>query len=68
MLSTGIILSPNLFCNCDNLSFDLSKIKTFAPIPVAITAAFSPTTPPPRINTLAGPTPGAPPSSKPLPF
>ena len=37
-------------------------------MPVAIIAAFSPTTPPPRITTLAGSTPGAPPISKPLPF
>tara|TARA_Y100001980_G_C14365708_1_gene172224 strand:- start:507 stop:620 length:114 start_codon:yes stop_codon:yes gene_type:complete len=37
-------------------------------MPVAIIAAFSPTTPPPRINTLAGSPPGAPPNNIPLPF
>ena len=37
-------------------------------MPVAIIAAFSPTTPPPKITTLAGSTPGAPPNNKPLPF
>ena len=34
----------------------------------AIIAAFSPTTPPPRINTFAGSPPGAPPRRTPLPF
>ena len=37
-------------------------------MPVAIIAAFSPTTPPPSITTFAGSTPGAPPINKPLPF
>ena len=41
---------------------------TFALIPVAIIAAFSPTTPPPRITTSAGSPPGAPPNKIPLPF
>ena len=34
----------------------------------AIIAAFSPTTPPPRIKTFAGSPPGAPPNNIPLPF
>ena len=37
-------------------------------MPVAIMAAFSPTTPPPNITTFAESTPGAPPISRPLPF
>jgi alanine dehydrogenase len=53
---------------CFNLASDLSTIWTFACIPVAIIAAFSPTTPPPNITTLPGSTPGAPPSNNPLPF
>ena len=67
-LSVGIILSPNILCSSFNLSFDLSTTYTFPRIPVAIIAAFSPTTPPPKITTLAGSTPGAPPNKSPLPF
>ena len=37
-------------------------------MPVAISAAFSPTTPPPKIKTVPGETPGAPPKRSPLPF
>ena len=63
-----MILSPNIFFNCSNLWVDLSTIWTFAFNPVAIKAAFSPTTPPPRITTVEGSTPGAPPNNTPLPF
>ena len=38
-----------------------------APIPIAMWAAWVPTTPPPMTTTLAGSTPGTPPSSIPLP-
>ena len=44
-----------------------SMIVTSAPMPAAIFAAFVPTTPPPMITTLAGGTPGTPPSSTPRP-
>ena len=37
-------------------------------MPVAIIAAFSPTTPPPSITTFPGSTPGAPPNKRPRPF
>ena len=40
---------------------------TSAPIPAAICAALLPTTPPPKINTLAGLTPGTPPKRIPFP-
>ena len=40
---------------------------TRAPKPAAILAALIPTTPPPMISTLAGATPGTPPSSIPRP-
>ena len=36
------------------LSGNKNPIETLDPIPVAIIAAFSPTTPPPKINTFAG--------------
>src|SRR5690348_4773085 len=45
----------------------MSRIVTFAPSPAAIFAAFVPTTPPPRITTLPGATPGTPPSRMPRP-
>ena len=67
-LKIGLILSPNISDNSLSLFDDLSTIKTLALMPVAIKAAFSPTTPPPKITTLAEATPGAPPKSKPLPF
>ena len=67
-LCSGIILSPNISVNCFNLVSDLSTICTYAFIPVAIIAAFSPTTPPPKITTFPGSTPGAPPNNRPLPF
>ena len=38
-----------------------------APIPIAMCAAWVPTTPPPMMTTLAGRTPGTPPSSIPFP-
>ena len=40
---------------------------TVAPIPALIRAAWLPATPPPRITTSAGGTPGTPPSSTPRP-
>ena len=42
-------------------------IVTSAPRPMAMRAAFVPTTPPPMTMTFAGSTPGTPPSSVPLP-
>ena len=44
-----------------------SSTVTSAPMPTAIIAACVPTTPPPRITTLPGATPGTPPSRMPLP-
>ena len=48
-------------------SSDTSRMVTLAPSPAAIFAAFTPTMPPPRITTLAGGTPGTPPSRMPRP-
>ena len=45
----------------------MSMIETRAPSPAAIFAAWVPTTPPPRTSTLAGSTPGTPPSRIPDP-
>jgi len=42
-------------------------ITTSAPSPAAITAALAPTTPPPRMQTRAGGTPGTPEISRPMP-
>ncbi len=50
------------------LSIPISIMVTFAPIPAATVAALVPTTPPPRIMTLAGATPGTPPKIIPRPF
>ena len=58
---------PKLAFNSLSLVSDLSTIKTFACKPIAIVAAFSPTTPPPKINMFTGLPPGAPPTNKPLP-
>ncbi len=44
-----------------------SMMVTCAPMPSAIFAALVPTMPPPRITTLAGATPGTPPSRMPRP-
>ncbi len=44
-----------------------SKTNTSACIPIAIIAAFMPTTPPPITSTFAAATPGTPPSRMPLP-
>jgi len=44
-----------------------STTVTVAPIPALISAAWLPATPPPRIMTSAGGTPGTPPSSTPRP-
>ena len=44
-----------------------SMIVTCAPMPTAMRAACVPTTPPPRITTSAGGTPGTPPSRTPRP-
>ena len=44
-----------------------SMMVTCAPMPSAILAALVPTIPPPRITTLAGATPGTPPSRMPRP-
>jgi hypothetical protein len=44
-----------------------SKTKTSASMPIAMKAAFSPTTPPPITSTVAAATPGTPPSSTPRP-
>ena len=40
---------------------------TRAPSPAAILAAFTPTTPPPRMSTFPGRTPGTPPRRTPAP-
>ena len=45
----------------------MSSTTTFAPMPAAIFAELMPTTPPPRMTTFAGATPGTPPSSTPRP-
>ena len=45
----------------------MSKTKTSASIPIAMKAAFMPTTPPPITITLAAATPGTPPSRMPRP-
>ena len=42
-------------------------MNTLAPSPAATRAAFAPTTPPPMMTTLAGSTPGTPPSRMPRP-
>ena len=52
--------------NC-NLLIERSKTITSAPIPSAITAAFSPATPPPITTARPGATPGTPPRSTPRP-
>ena len=44
-----------------------SNTKTSASMPIAMNAAFRPTTPPPMIITVAGATPGTPPSRMPRP-
>ena len=46
----------------------MSRIRTFAPSPAATLAAFEPTTPPPRIATSAGATPGHARQQDPAPF
>ena len=48
-------------------SIDLSNTNTSASIPMAMKAAFMPTTPPPMIITVAAATPGTPPSRMPRP-
>ena len=45
----------------------MSRMVTSAPRPRAIAAALVPATPAPRTTTLAGRTPGTPPSRMPLP-
>ena len=45
----------------------VSNTKTSASIPIAMKAAFIPTTPPPITITVAAGTPGTPPSSTPRP-
>src|SRR3990167_2108556 len=49
-------MSPRWRSRCT----EMSSSTTCAPMPAAIFAAFSPTTPPPRITTLPGATPGPP--------
>ncbi len=46
---------------------DLSRTTTSAPRPMAMRAAFKPTTPPPSTSTRAGATPGTPQNSRPMP-
>ena len=48
-------------------SIERSKTKTSASIPIAMKAAFMPTTPPPITITFAAATPGTPPSRIPRP-
>src|SRR5678816_3236303 len=45
----------------------MSRTTTLAPMPAAIFAELIPTTPPPRITTFAGATPGTPPRRTPRP-
>ena len=44
-----------------------SSTTTSAPSPMAMRAAFIPTTPPPSTSTRAGATPGTPQNSRPMP-
>ena len=55
--------APNCFHSAAIASGLRSITVTSAPMPSAIIAACVPTTPPPRITTLPGATPGTPPSS-----
>ena len=59
--------APNRSASQRRRLTDLSRIVTSACMPSAISAAFAPALPPPRMTTFAGATPGTPPSSLPMP-
>ena len=56
-----------LFCSLRSLVIELSNTFTFAPKPIAVFAANSPTVPAPKITTSVGGTPVMFPKSNPLP-
>ncbi|MNR15684.1 hypothetical protein D3C85_1322360 [compost metagenome] len=56
-----------LFCKRRSLVIELSKTFTFAPKPMAVFAANSPTVPAPRITTSVGGTPVMFPNKSPFP-
>ncbi len=58
---------PNCRHSARSTSTLRSSTHTSAPMPSAMWHACEPTTPPPRITTFAGSTPGTPPSSMPRP-
>ena len=58
---------PNMADSSRRRSTERSTTVTSARRPMAISAAWVPATPPPRITTLAGGTPGTPPSRMPKP-
>ena len=59
--------APNRLESSRSRSTERSTTVTSARRPTAISAAWVPETPPPRITTFAGGTPGTPPSSTPRP-
>src|SRR6266446_5124384 len=59
--------APSWFAIRRSTSGLRSMTVTVAPIPALMSAALLPATPPPRITTSAGGTPGTPPSSTPRP-
>jgi hypothetical protein len=58
---------PNATSSSRNRSIERSNTNTSACIPIAMNAAFLPTTPPPITSTVAAATPGTPPRRIPLP-
>ena len=59
--------APSSFATRRSTSGLRSMTVTVAPMPALISAAWLPATPPPRITTSAGATPGTPPSNTPRP-
>ena len=64
---TVLARPPSAMSSPRSWSTERSSTKTSASIPMAMNAAFIPTTPPPMITTVAEATPGTPPRSTPLP-
>ena len=60
-------LLPNMSSSSRTRRGETSRMVTSARMPTARVAAWVPTTPPPRMTTFAGATPGEPPSSRPGP-
>ena len=58
---------PNATSSSRRRSIERSNTNTSACIPIAMNAAFMPTTPPPITSTVAAATPGTPPSRMPRP-